>query len=511
MIANYTCFIVTFDGYIGEIYAARLLLFSKYLKIYIFSRISRVIYFYTSFGIIHLIIFVLLIYLRMTYHLVHLLINSIYKKEKYMLLLALLLIGGSFTSNSYSATCFPGENIWQLVHDLCGTVGPSCSTVDQLYQCLVGTAITQSMIPYTISTPGNYYLCESVTTSAAAAITINASDVCLNLDQNLIVNSSGIGITSTNNSNIVIKNGSINSQSNALYFSECNYIDISNLTCNVTQADGMIFITVLDLKIEDCYLNSNGSVNNHSILLQAINGGHINNVSIYNSGLGADGQANGFFINGQESGASLQFNYCTVDTAQDAFYVRDIATGFSNINVIFSNCVATNSMRGFVTEGLEEGPVLENCVALDSTQAGFWIESTSNGILRNCIAKSTTSGNGFWLRNNNKLVCEDCISNNNSSSGFYIDYMIGPNDSSIFNNCVSCNNATGFSIANTANQTVISNCLASLNTGSGILNSSPTTFIIDTRSQNGATATNPAYNLNGAADVLTGATVIITS
>jgi parallel beta-helix repeat protein len=80
----------------------------------------------------------------------------------------------------------------------------------------VGTKITT--LPYTISTPGFYYLSGNLTTSEAGII-VNASDVTLDLMGFCITgNWEGAGITvSSDQSNVEIRNGSIKSFDKGIY------------------------------------------------------------------------------------------------------------------------------------------------------------------------------------------------------------------------------------------------------------------------------------------------------
>jgi hypothetical protein len=75
----------------------------------------------------------------------------------------------------------------------------------------------------------------------------------------------------------------------------------------------------------------------------------------------------------------------------------------------------------------------------------------------------------------------------------------------------SNNISGGFAIDNTASHTVCNRCIAAGNTNRGINNVTASSVFIDCRTQHAATTINPAYNLNGVGDLLSGATEIIIS
>ena len=78
------------------------------------------------------------------------------------------------------------------------------------------TAITQGMLPYVIATPGIYCVNQKLTTnmSSGAAITINASNVVLDLNANAIGNllapaltTTAIGVLANSRQNVTVQNG----------------------------------------------------------------------------------------------------------------------------------------------------------------------------------------------------------------------------------------------------------------------------------------------------------------
>ena len=101
------------------------------------------------------------------------------------------------------------NNTWTILADL----------KDTLTNCGMATAITQAMIPFTITEPGLYCLAEDVTVpGGGTGITINDVDrVILNLNDHQIIGGSiGIAITSTSISQeTIVKDGIISGQTTA--------------------------------------------------------------------------------------------------------------------------------------------------------------------------------------------------------------------------------------------------------------------------------------------------------
>jgi len=377
------------------------------------------------------------------------------------------------------------------------------STLNDLVYCTIGTQITQAMIPYTISAPGHYYLCSSVTTSAGGVtINIASNDVYLNLNGFTVANTANAALFSFSGvTNVTIENGSV-SGALGIELDGLANVTLRNLDISSSAGTGCFLGAITNLVMEDCYVTANGAAL-VCVSLSSIVGGRLENVSVYNTA------ATGFFIQSTAASTVVELINCVAENiGGDAFSLQTNSGG-----VVLRDCVVITANRGFLTYADTAPYVLENCVATNCSLAGFWMESVSDVVLRGCIAKN--SGSGFRARVATGLLFEECVAQDNSANGFSLDASIGANIGCVFNYCLSMNNGgEGFFISSNAHTRIL-HSIASGNAGSGIFDSvgSIDTYIVDSRSQYTSTLMNPAYNLNTALDVLFPGvdTVIITS
>lgn len=118
-----------------------------------------------------------------------------------MYIVGLILIAlPHITQAACPAPCYatPGQSLWSMMDK---SLAASC----------IGTAISQADVPYTITAPGIYSLCEDlVNTNNMPVITINADDVLLDLKCHTItvnqanVNRIGVSCIGTNS---IVRNG----------------------------------------------------------------------------------------------------------------------------------------------------------------------------------------------------------------------------------------------------------------------------------------------------------------
>jgi|GEM_PF-6355849 len=374
------------------------------------------------------------------------------------------------------------------------------STLDEFVYCILGTQITQDMMPYTISIPGLYYLCESVTASGAPAITLASNDITFNLNGFTISNTtdSNVGFAASGTfSNVIVENGSLNIQSYPFFLGGITNFTIRNMNIN-NISDVSVINGCPNLIIENCYFNGNGTALG-SLQSDTITG-RLENVYMYN----VAGTA--CTISGSNV-QTLELINCIADTAGNTgFIVESSATAFSG--VVFRHCVAAQCSRGYFINGTH---ILDNCIA-SKGGFGFALYGAQNSIFRNCLSDAN-SNDGFYIQISNNVVFSGCISSNNATSGYMIDTTFGASNNCNFDHCLSTDNTfTGFDISG-SNNTVLSYCIASGN-DIGIYDpvGSSNNFIINCQSEHAATAVNPAYNLNTNPDDLSGAdTVIIIS
>jgi hypothetical protein len=370
------------------------------------------------------------------------------------------------------------------------------STLDSFVYCTLGTQITQAMMPYTITVPGHYYLCESVT----PAIIIEASNVYLNLNGFTVS-----GEIAGNGSDITIENGSVSAVGGqqAMSMGFVTNLLLSNLVISSTgnNSVGADLHHATNLVMKDCFISGNGAAGGTGLLVTEITGGRFENVTAYDIGTG--GGSNGGF-SFSSIAAVLELINCKAINAGSGFNILS-GTGIA----VLRNCVASGGNRGFFT-GMNF-TFFEDCVASDNS-GGFEVQGVNSVILKDCIAQYNSTASGFAYRGATGVVTEGSISKENSN-GFFVDDTDGTIRNCVFDRCEAFNNINS-GLVNQGNNIVFIRSIASHNAINGI--NSPTgtigVSIVDSRSQHAATAVNPAYNLNVGNDIIgAGTTVVITS
>jgi hypothetical protein len=384
----------------------------------------------------------------------------------------------------------------------------------------LGTQITQAMMPYTITVPGHYYLCESVTASTIfnGTITINANDVYLNLNGFTVTNTSGAAIASSgirSFSNHLIENGSIVARITdegyaAIAIALVTNATLKNLDITVNNvsasiaANGINAFNMANLVIEDCIITGINTQLGYGVEIAGITGGRLENVTAYNIGTSGS-SSGGFLIETITAGSVFELINCSAVNAGIGF---SISGGGSGITVL-RNCVAIDGSRGFFIGA--NLTFLENCVSSYNAGNAFDIEFGQGIILRNCIAQSN-GGSGFWYTGDTGVITEECISKGNEQAGFLINSLEGTNKNCVLDKCVALNNPGGEGFYE--NMNINTRVLRSVASGNlrGYYAFSPTgAFLVDSRTQHAATTKNPAYNLNTIVNTLAGTTEIIIS
>jgi parallel beta helix pectate lyase-like protein len=388
---------------------------------------------------------------------------------------------------------------------------------DSLNTCLVGTAVTNASLPLMITLPGVYTVCEPLVHNGTPAITIAANNVVLNFNGYTLTTNNN-GVVCSGQSNVQIKNGTIQSGLEAISFEALSQsITISDMTIYQAPDVGIFIAASFGVVIERCVLYGNngtitGNMNPGAIYLSA-SGSVLVKDCIVSGSVTAGIPLRGICI--IEAGAGgVELQNCSVNnTTAEAFRISS-AVGGNLDNVILKDCSATESGDGFLitnTSGSSFGPILDHCIAESNTGMGigrgFVVNNIAGTTLINCSAASNGDRGFLFTTSTDQIAALLCLSHNNLI-GFEID-----GTKATLRWCTASNNATiGFNIGSVASNAVIDGCLASGNGSSGVIDASlPTNpnYVVDTRSQDLANPPlNPAYNLNGAPDSKASATVI---
>ena len=132
-----------------------------------------------------------------------------------------------------------------------------------LQQTAVTTALTPiDSVPFTITEPGSYYLTRSMTIDSGNAITIDSSDVTLDLMGHTLdgLDSASFGIQgAVSTRNIRIQNGSLVRFAGSALSSTASHLWVTNIRALDNGAAG-IFVTGIPVVVSDCEASGNGSV-----------------------------------------------------------------------------------------------------------------------------------------------------------------------------------------------------------------------------------------------------------
>jgi hypothetical protein len=301
--------------------------------------------------------------------------------------------------------------------------------------------ITIKKVPFTISEPGVYCLADDFTisnNSACTGITIQASNVVLNLNGFSL--SGGLhGIVIADCSiNVIIQNGSIeNTQSEGILVGK-----------------GSRNIQLVDLRLINT--NLNGSCPGLAgILFNGTFSDGIKNSSIKN-----------IFIS-QGIGSAIQLNFvqdCKISGCY-AYAITDSptlnATGFyivNSNNVVVQDCATFNILASNT----------------NNSSRGFWVQNSNNILFLESQASQSVAiapaitAIGFSITNGECIECDMCTSSSQqgiTANGFSSEMSTA----SLFNDCNACNNAgNGFLLSGDTNS-CISHSISSINSINGFL------------------------------------------
>ena len=285
---------------------------------------------------------------------------------------AVLLLIGSYLQSEVNTSA--GQHIWGIVAGIGDTVnqiqdsvgqsiGSSVDAIDSKVEHIIsaidnlscsssGCPVTPITGPYVITQPGTYCLATSFTATAGNGITIAASGVTLDLNEQTI---SGTGadngiVINEGLSNVIVKNGAIDGMPNngiLLQGSTCT-IDSCNL---VNNTNGIEIQGGTNNTIKNCQ-----ALNNSTSGFSLINSAFNNVVQCKACGTGGSTNAYGFI---STTGHNNIFDHCQAfDTQITATSPGSSIAGFALIGENNSNL--TNS-------------IINNTVAMDNYSIPYGI------------------------------------------------------------------------------------------------------------------------------------------
>ena len=338
---------------------------------------------------------------------------------------------------------------------------------------LYGAPTPITTVPTTINTPGSYIVANDLT-SAGSGITIAASNVVIDFDGHILTipDAAVDGILAQNQSNIVVKNGTIRCATQAVNANNCIRIEgtsnvtVDSMTCENTRrgiragirgnaaagnTDLDVHNCIFDLpspavgirglsleysqsiRVDSCTFKQLGIVdaaNNFAFLIADVSDFRMSNCTVLNTnssiGLGSYVLAinrdceNYVFENNQ-------YQYCAVPLA---------FTGFGPIvrSVIIRGCTATNA--GYQSTGgggiifLGDGLLVEDCVFEAAPSNGNLLLELGFGEIPDIRAGT------------NVIIKDSTFTNRQAASNFHLAWIMKA-DGVLIDNCVFDSNASG--------------------------------------------------------------------
>lgn len=351
---------------------------------------------------------------------------------------------------------------------------------------VAGTGATQIFeLPFSINQPGSYRLARDVTSPGGNGITINVSNVTLDLGGHTM-NGGGVGVEGVlltgNLEGVTVQNGTITNWSNAAIFdgfSADTGVVIREIRATNLGLEGLRLSESDALVIECVVTNAVGPGAGGA----APEGGALSGQGIWvgNNSRIVDCKVVNAGDEGILAGSNAVITGCIVDGAT---FLEGAAGIAAANNAIIENCVVTNSASGGFAAGQQSN--LSNCTATNNFGA---VAATSGTVDRRkgeivplyepaapsidgrtgqpimdvAHALLTTEGfgaaEGFLVGDGSRI--DNCIADFNSGTGFLLS-----NNSYITNSVANNNGGDGVSVVN---DNVVNENRASVNSGNGFV------------------------------------------
>lgn len=334
------------------------------------------------------------------------------------------------------------ESIAETILDTISVVDFSLSSqIEALAMCEIGTPIHQTDIPYVISAPGLYTVCEdlTLTTGTGSIIQILSDDVTLDLHGYTLFTGDAIvglsigdplGVTLIQS--VVVRNGTVQAANTSTvpnvsvgYTTDLALASITTINGpDIHQSFGSGCASVL---LEGC-----SCIGNNGFVLDVTAGafdfnpavGSITSIIVRNSSVAAPLNHGMRFASVADI---LVTDTVITDTPALCFQIENVASA-----VVCEHCVANGNnvnSRGF---NIDNGTTtLRWCTAQANGDTGYFITVDSTGSLFvECVAQDNS--NGFRIFGSN-AVLKRCSVVQNSNIGIYVDTFV--TNTQIFDTC----------------------------------------------------------------------------
>lgn len=407
------------------------------------------------------------------------------------------------------------------------------TTVIEMDACMLGTVITQADIPYTITTPGIYTVCDDIVVFAGTtpAITITARNVILNLNGHRVYSvagSSGAIALACNNSNeITIMNGDLGSSfTTVAQIANCQQLSVIDVNVNAAGPTAFDIVDSFNVTLErvNCGPSASGGSSSSTIDIHGTSDGILlKSCTVF------DANDNAFLVNISPATAhgivfedchalrsftpatGIGFSITTMNTTTPVRFTGCSADYFglgflisNSDNILFNQCSVTNcTLTSFNFVSCSQF-TMKDCDSLDTPNAGFSFTLCNSGVIHNsnAIGRGTAFGSGYLLNSCVDILLDTCYAakfasgfNFNASTGVIdtcsalgnvVGALISTNSQATIRRSEFDNNFTGINATATASSTdiIIKDCMVAHSPVSGIVDNSTPIWILDTRSIN---------------------------
>jgi parallel beta-helix repeat protein len=336
-----------------------------------------------------------------------------------------------------------------------GPPGPTMKSLDQIEP---RTPI--SALPYSITSPGSYYLTTNLTGVAGQpGIIVAADDVTIDLRGFALsgVALSSVGLSASGH-NLTVRNGTIrNWASYGLTVAVTNGL-FEGIRASDNGFDG-ITVGGQGCSIKDCVSSGNFTAGIHAGDGCAISGCTVqgngnspgiqagNNCTI--KGCTAIGNGGGFYV-----GASCSISGCAAAGNGQSAGQFGLGGFLADKGTVISDCTANTNLPNGISVG--EGSIVSGCTALGNVQNGIILKG-SGCLLSGCNASANQVNGILGLDNSSVRNCQ-------ARANTYVAILLGAN--SRVENCQALQNQSHG--IQTAGYSQILNCQSVANVGRGI-------------------------------------------
>lgn len=269
--------------------------------------------------------------------------------------------------------------------ELCALKNSICC-VGQQGNCPARVFIRQADIPYVISEPGIYVVCENITHTdpILPAISIQSDGVTLDLAGNMISSELTYALELNEVNQIIISGGTLSTEgTSSLRVNNVTQLFVSDIIVARSPNNAFALNDLTQAVFDNCYFNNSFNVASGFDPYVFLITGSSSAIIVSNSQV-VGPAVNGFGVLGNSSGYAITFENCGV------YSTKDIYNG-----------------TGFYARSHTNGLRFNSCNVLDMNDYGFWISQCSDVVFNNCSAAQSRDG-GFFIDSSFFVSLDSC-------------------------------------------------------------------------------------------------------